>query len=153
MLFSHVWLLAVPWTTACQTSLLFTFSQSLLNLTSTESMMRSNDLILCHPLFLLPSIFPSIYSSESALCIRWANYWSFSSSLSNEYLQLISLGLISLLCKGLSRVFSSTNSLKASILQCSAFFMVQISHPYMTNGKTIFWLDGPLLQSDDVSAF
>ena len=135
-------LFAVPWTTERQASLSFTFffslsftlSQSLFSLLSIEPMMWSNDLIHCHPPFLPPSIFPSVFSNESALHIRWANYWSFSISPSNEYLELISLGLISLLCKGLSRVFSSTNSSKASILQCSAFFMVQLSHPYMTTG-------------------
>ena len=134
---------ATPWTAACQASLSFTISRSVLKLMPTESMMLSNHLILCHPLLLLPSIFPSIkvFSNESVLCIRWPKYWSFSFSMSpsREYLGLISSGLtslISLLSKRLSRVFSSTTA-QASILQHSAFFMVQLSHLYMTTGKTI----------------
>ena len=91
---SHVWLFATPWTTACQASLSFTISQSLLTLLSVESVMPSNHLILCHPLLLLPLIFPSIriFSNESVLCIRWPKYWSFCFSISpsNEYLGLIS---------------------------------------------------------------
>ena len=89
---SHVWLFVSPWTAACQVSLPFTNSQNLLKLMSTELMMPSNHLILCCPLLLLPSIFPSIrvFSNESALHIRWPNYWSFSNSLSNEYSRLIS---------------------------------------------------------------
>ena len=92
LLFSCVWLFATPWTAAHQASLSFTISQSLLKLMSIESVMPSNHLILCHPLFLLPSIFPSIrvFSNESALRIRWAKYWSFSISPSNEYSALIS---------------------------------------------------------------
>ena len=107
-----------PWTAARHTSLSFTISRSLLKLMSIKSMMPSNHLILCHPLLLLPSIFPSIwvFSSEPALLIRWPKYWSFSFSLcpSNEYSVLILLGLtgfaglVSLQSKGLSRVFSST---------------------------------------------
>ena len=111
---SHIWLFATPWTEARQASLSFTLSWGLLKLMSIESLMLSSHLILCHPL-LLPSIFPSIrvFSSESALCIMWLNYWSFSFSVSpsNEYSGLISLELtilISLLSKGLSRVFSTT---------------------------------------------
>ena len=110
---SHVRLFATPWTATYQASLSFTFSQSLLKLTFIESVMPSNHLILCHPL-LLPSIFPSIrvFSNESALRLRWPKYWSFSISPSNEYSGLIIplrlTGLISLLSKGLSRVFSST---------------------------------------------
>ena len=109
---------------------------------SIESVMPSNHLILCHLLLLL-SIFPSIrvFSNELALCIRWPKYWSFSFSISpsNEYSGLISLdwtGWIALLLKGLSRVFSNT-TVQASILQHSAFFLVQLSHPYMTTGKNI----------------
>ena len=112
---SHVWLFVTLWTADCQASVSFTISQTLLRLMSIESMMPSNHLILCHPLFLLPSIFPSIrvFSNKSALCIRWPKYWSFSFSISpsNEYSGLIPLGLIgliSLLSKGLSRVFSKT---------------------------------------------
>ena len=106
------------------------------------SVMPSNHLILGHPLLLLPSIFPSIrvFSNESVLCIRWPKYWSFSFSISlcNEYLGLISFRIdwFDLLAiQGTLRVFS--NSSKASVLQCSAFFMVQLSHPYMTTGKII----------------
>ena len=111
---SHVQLFAAPWTAARQASLSFTISRSLLKLMSIESMMPSNHLILCRPLLLLPSIFPRIrmFSNESALHIRWPNYWSFSFSISpsNEYSGLSSLGWtgwISLQSKGLSRVFSS----------------------------------------------
>ena len=91
-LLSHVWLFVTPWTAACQASLSITNSWSLLKLMSTEWMMPSNHLILCHPLLLLPSIFPSIrvFSNESVLCIRWSKYWSFSISPSNEWSRLIS---------------------------------------------------------------
>ena len=123
-----------------QASLSFTISQSLCKLMSTESVMPSNHLILCHHLLLLPSIFPSIrvFSSELALHIRWPKYWSFSFSISpsNEYSGLT--GLISFLSKGLSRVFSN------STIQKHQFFSTQPSlwsnshiHPYMTTGKTI----------------
>ena len=113
---SCVPLFVTPWTSACQASLSFTISRSLFKLPSIKSVMPSNHLILCHPLPLLPLIFPSIKacSNESALCIRWPKYWSFSFSFSisqsNEYSELISLGLTGfiLLSKGLSRVFSST---------------------------------------------
>ena len=114
-----VQLFATPWTAAHQASLSFAISCSLLKLTSIELTMSSNHLILCHPLFLLPSIFPSfrVFSNKSALCIRWPKYWSFSFSISpsNEYSGLIPLGLIgliSLLSKGLSRVFSNTTAQK-----------------------------------------
>ena len=127
-----------------QTSLSFTISQSLLKLTSIELVMLSNHLILCGPLLLLSSIFPSIrvFSSESALHIRWAKYWSFSFSISssNEYSELSSFRMqwLDLLAvqgtfKSLLQYYSS----KASILRCSAFLMVQLSHPYVTTGKTI----------------
>ena len=140
----HVQLFATPWMAACQASLSFTISWNLLKLMSIELVMPSNHLILCRPLLLLPSIFPSIrvFSSESALHIRWLKYWSFSFSISpsNEYSGLIPFRMdwfvISLLFKGLSRVFSNTSS-KASICQHSAFFMAQLSHPYMTTRKTI----------------
>ena len=112
---SHIWLFATPWTTACQASLSFTISRNLVKLVSIEYVMPSNHLICCFLLLLLPSIFPSIrvFSNESAVCIRWPKYWSFSFSMSpsNKYPGLISLrliGLIALLSKGLSRVFSST---------------------------------------------
>ena len=113
-LLSHVWLFSTPWTAACQAFLFITNSQSSLKLMSIESVMPSNNLILCHPLFLLPSIFPSIraFSNESGLHIRWPQYWSLSFSInsSNEYSGLISFrtGLISLQSKGLSKVFPKT---------------------------------------------
>ena len=134
---SHVRLFATPWTAACQASLSITNSQSLLKLMSIELVMPSNHLILCCPLLFLPSIFPSIrvFSNESVLCIRWPKYWSFSFSISpsNVYSGLISfrtdwfpLGWITLQYKGLSSLLQH-HSLKASVLQCSAFFMVQLS--------------------------
>ena len=133
-----------PWTAACQTSLSFTNSQSLLKLISTESVMPFNHLILCHPLLLLPSIFPSIrvISSESVLRIRWPKYWSFSFSISpsNEYPGLISFRIdwLDLLAvQGTLKSLLLHHSSKASLLWCSAFLMVQLSHPYMTIGKTI----------------
>ena len=132
-----------PWTAAHQVSLSFTNSHSLLELMPTESVMSSNHLILCRPLLLLPSILPSIrvFSNESVLCIRWPKYQSFnfSISLSNEHPGLISFRMdwLDLLqSKGLSRVLQDHSS-KASILQCPVFFMVQLSHPFMTTGKTI----------------
>ena len=111
---------------------------------STESVMPSNHLILCHPLLLLPSIFPSIrvFSNESVFHIRWPKYWSFSFSisLSNEYSGLISFRIdwLDLLAvQGTLKSLLQHHSSKASILQCLAFFIVQLSHPYMTTGKTI----------------
>ena len=111
---SHVWLFATPWTAACQASLSITISRSLLKLISFESVMLSNHLILCYPLLLLPSTFPSIrvFPSESAHCMRWPKYWNFSFSISlpNEYSGLISFrttGLIPSLCTGFSIVLSS----------------------------------------------
>ena len=122
----------------------FSISRSLLKLTSIELVMPSNHLILCHPLLLLPSICPSIrvFSSESVLCIRWPKYWSFSFSIcpSNEYSGLISFRIdwCDLLAdQGPLKDLLQPHSSKASILWCSAFFMVQLSHPYMTTGKTI----------------
>src|SRR5574338_685232 len=133
-----------PWTAARQASLSITNSQSLPKLTSTESVMPSNHLILCRPLLLLPSIFPSIgvFSNESVLCIRRPKYWSFSFSISssNEYSGLISFRMdwLDLLAvQGTLKSLLQHHSSKASILWCSAFFMVQLSHPYMTTGKTI----------------
>ena len=109
-----------------------------------KSVMPSNDLILCHPLLLLPSIFPSIrvFSNESVFCIRWPKYWSFSFSISpsNEYSGLISFRMdwLDLLAvHGTLKSLLQHHSSKASVLQCSAFFIVQLSHPYMTTGKTI----------------
>ena len=141
---SRVWLFVTPWTAACQASLSITKSQSLLKLMSIESVMPSNSLILCHPLLLLPSIFPSIrvFSNESVLCIRWPNYWSFSFSInpSNEYSWLISFRmdwLDVLAAQGTLKSLLQHHSSKASILRCLAFFIVQLSHSYMTTGKTI----------------
>ena len=133
-----------PWTVAHQASLSFTNFQSLLKLMSIESVMPSNHFILCHTFHLLPSIFPSIrvFSKELALLVRWPKYQSFSFSISpsNEYSGLISfrIGWFDLLAvQGTLRSLLQHHSLKASVLQCSAFFMVQLSHPYMTTGKTI----------------
>ena len=137
-------LFVTPWIAAQQASLFFTTSQNLLKLMSVESVMPSNYLIHCCPLLLLPSIFPSIrvFSKESALHIRWPKYWSFSFtiSLSNEYSELISFRMdwLDLLAvQGTLKSLLQHHSSKASILQCSAFFTVQLSHPYMTTGKTI----------------
>ena len=132
-----------PWTAACQASLSFTISQSLLKLLPIESMMPSNHLVLCHSLLLLPSIFPSIrvFSKESVLHIRGPKYWSFSfsSSPSNEYSGLIAFRLdwFDLAVQGTLKSLLQHDTSKASILQHSAFFMVQLSHPYVTTGKTI----------------
>ena len=141
---SHVHLFMTPWTAACQASLSITNSQSLLKLMSIESVMISNHLILCHPLPLRPSIFPSItvFSNESALHIRWPKYWNFSFSInpSNEYSELISFRMdwLDLLAvQGTLKSLFQHHSSKESILQCSAFFIVQLSYPYMTTGKTI----------------
>ena len=139
---SCVQLFATPWTAACQASLSITKSQNLLKLMSTETVMPPNHLILCHPLLLLPSIFPSIrvFSNESVLPIRWPKYWSFSFSInpSNEYSGLISFRMdwLDLLAvQGTLKSLLQHHSSKASILQCSAFFIVQLSHPHMTTGK------------------
>ena len=133
-----------PWTAACRASLSITSSWSLLKPMSIESVMPSNHLSLCHPLLLLPSIFPSIqiFSRESVLHIRWPKYWSFSFSISpsSDYSGLISfrIDLLDLFAvEGTLRSLLQHHSSKASILQCSAFFIVQLSHPYMTTGKTI----------------
>ena len=141
---SRVWLIVIPWTVARQASLSITNSQILLKLMSTELVMPSNHLILCRPFFLLPSIFPSIraFSNESVILIRWPKYWSFSFSIStsNEYSGLISFGMdwLDLLAvQGTLKSLLQHHSSKASILQCSAFFIVQLSYPYMTSGKTI----------------
>ena len=141
---SHVRLFVTPWIAACQASLSITSSRSLLKLMSIESVMPSNHLILCRPLLLLPSIFPSIrvFSNESVLHIRWPKYWSFSFtiSLSNEHPELISFRMDWLDLLAVQRTLKSLlqhHSSKASILLCLAFFIVQLSHPYMTTGKTI----------------
>ena len=134
---SHVWLFVTPWITARQASLSITNSHSLLKLMCIESVMPSNHLILCHLLLLLPSIFLSIrvFSSESALRIRWPKYCSFSFSIipSNEYLGLISFRMdwfYLLIIQGTLKTLPQHHSLKASILQCSAFFMAHLSHNY-----------------------
>ena len=135
---------ATPWTAAHQVSLSITNSWSLPKLISIESVMPSNHLILCCPLFLLPSIFPSIkvFSNAAALRMRWPNCWSFSFNISpsNEHSGLISfrmdwLGL--LIVQGTLKSLPQYRSSKASILLCSACFIVQLSHPYMITGKTI----------------
>ena len=135
---------ATPWTAVHQASLSITNSQRSLTLMSIESVMPSNHLILCQSLLLPPSIFPSIrvFSNESVLCIRWPKYWSFSFSISpsNEHSGLISFRMdwLDLLAvQGTLKSLLQNHSSKASILQCSAFFIVQPSHPYMTTAKTI----------------
>ena len=141
---SHVQLLVTPWTATRQASLSFTVSWSLLKPMSIESVMPSNHLVLCHPLLLLPSIFPRIrvLSDESVLCIRWPKYWSFSftTSPSNESSELFSFRMdwFDLLAvQGSLKSLLQHHSSKASTLWCSAFFTVQFSHPYVTTGKTI----------------
>ena len=141
---SRVRLFAMPWTAAHQASLSITNSQSSPKPTSIESVMPSNNIILCRPLLLPPSIFPSIrvFSNESALQIRWPKYWSFSFNISpsNEHSGLISFridGLDLLAVQGALKSLLQHHSSKPSILRCSAFFIVQLSHPYMTTGKTI----------------
>ena len=133
-----------PWTEACKASLSITNSQSSLRLTSIKSVMPSSHLILCCALHLLPPIPPSIrvFSSESTLHMRWPKYWSFSFSIrpSSEHPGLISFRMdwLDLLAvQGTLKSLLQHHSLKASIIQCSAFFIVQLSHPYMTTGKTI----------------
>ena len=158
LLFSRVWLFATPWTAARRASLSLTISQSLLKLMSIESVMPSNHLILCHPLPLPPSILPSVrvFSSESALPIRWPKDWSFSFSISpNEHPGLISCRMdwLDLLAvQGTLKSLLQHHSSKASVLQPSAFFTIQLSHPYMTTGKTIA-LTRWTLSASNVSAF
>ena len=151
-LLSRVRLFATPWIAAHQTSLSITNSWSLPKLMSIESAMPFNHLVICHPLLLLPSIFPSIgvFSNELALHIRWPKYWSFSFSISpsNEYSGLMSFRMDWLdlfAVQGTLKSILQHLSPKASILWHSAFFIVQLSHPYMTTGENIAWLDGPLL--------
>ena len=150
---SHVQLFVTPWTAACQASLSITntWSSNLLKLMSIQLVMSSNHLILCHPLLLLPSIFPSIrvFSNKSVLHIRWPNDWifSFSISPSSEYAGLISFRInwLDLLAvQGTLKSLLQHHSSKASILRHSACFMIQLSHPYVTTGKTIA-LTRPLL--------
>ena len=141
---SCVRLSATPWTAARQDSLSITNSLSFLKLMSIESVMPSNHLILCHPLLLPASIFPSIrvFSNESVLCIRWPKDWSFTFNISpsNEHPGLISFRMYWLDLLAVQGTFMSLlqhDSSKASIFQCSAFFILQLSHPYRTTGKTI----------------
>ena len=141
---SGVQFFLTPWTAARQASLSLTISQSLLQLMPIESVMPSSHLILCCPLLLLPLIPPSIrvFFSESTLRMRWPKYWSFSFSISpsNEYSVLISFRmdwLDSLADQGTLKSFLQHHSSKASVLRCSAYFVIQLSHPYMTIGKAI----------------
>ena len=153
---SVVSLFVTSWTAANQASLSFIISWSLLKIMSIKSVMLSNHLILCRPFLLLLSTFPSIrvFSNESALHLRWPKYWSFSISLSNEYSGLISFRtdwfniravqgtLDSVVLEKTLKSFLQHHSSKASILLLSAFFIVQLSHPYMTTVKTIFHISG-----------
>ena len=141
---SHVQLFAIPWTEAYQASLSFTISWSLLRLMSIELVMPSSHLILCHPLLLLPLVLPSIrvFSNTSTLCIRWPKYWSFSFRISpfNEYSGLVSCMIDwfdLLVVQGALKSLLQHHSSKASILWHMVIFIVQLSHPYMTIGKTI----------------
>ena len=142
-LLSCVRLFETPWTTKCQASLSFTVSRSLPKLMSIELVMPSDHLVLCCPILLLPSVYPSIrvFSNESAICIRWPKYWSFRLSISpsNEYSGLIAFRIdwLDLLAvQGTLKSLLQHHSSKVSILWLSAFFMVQLSHPHMNTGKT-----------------
>ena len=157
---SHVWLSATPWTAACQASLFFSISSTLFKLISIESVMLFNHLIFCCSRLLLPSIFPSImvFSSESALPIRWPKYWSFTFSISpsSESSALISFKInwFDLLAvQGILKSLNQHHGLKASILQCSGLFMVKFSHPYMTTRKTIALTIADIFHQSDISAF
>ena len=152
--------LATPWTAARQASLSITNSWSLLKLMSNVLVKPSNHLILCRPLLLLPSIFPSIrvFSKESVLHIMWPKYWSFSFSISpsNEYSGLISskMDWFDLLAvQGTVKSLLQHHSLKVSVLLLSTFFMVQLLHPYMTTEKTIALTRWTFCQQSDVSVF
>ena len=140
-LLSRVQLFVIPWTVACQASLSFRISWSLPRFPSIESVMLSNHLILCCPLLLFPQSFP-VFSKELTLHIRWPKYWSFSFriSSSNEYSGLISFRIDWFHLRALHGTLKSLlqhHNWKASVLRFSAFFMVQLSHPYMTTGKSI----------------
>ena len=148
-----------PWTAACQAPLSSTISQSLLKFVSIESVMPSNHLILCCPLF-LPSIFSiiKVFSNASPLHTRWLKYWSFHFNISpsSEHSGLISFRtdwLDLLAVQGTLKSLLQYHSLKASILQCSAIFKVQLSHPYMTTGKTIALVMWTFCRQSNVSAF
>ena len=141
---NHVRLFMTPWTAARQTPLSGTISRSLLRFIPIESVMLSNHLILWGPLLLLPSVFPSIkvFSSELALHIRWPKFWSFSFSIgpSNEYSELISFRIDRfnfLAVQGTLKSLLQHHNSKASLLQCSAFFMIQFSHPHLSTGETV----------------
>ena len=156
----HVRLFVTPWTAALQASLSIIKCWSLLKFMSIESVMPSNHLILCHSLLLLPSIFPSIrvFSNEVVLCIRWPKYWSFSFNISpsNEYSGLISFRMDWLDLLGVQGTLKSLlqhHSSKASVLWHSAFFIVQLSHPYMTTGKAIALTRWTSVGKINVSAF
>ena len=158
--FSCVRLFVTTWTIASQVSLFFTISRSLLKLLSLELVMLSNHFILCHPFLLLPSVLPSIriFSNESTLHVWWPNYWGFSFSISpfSEYSGLISFRIDwfdLLVVRGTLKSLLQNHSLKASILWCSAFFMVELSYPYMTTGKTVPLTLMDICQQNDVSAF
>ena len=151
-LLTHVRLFVTPWTAACQASLSITTSRSLLKLMSVESVMPYNHLILCCPLLLLPSIFSSmrVFSNLGSFCIRWPKDWSFSFNISpsSEYSGLISFRMDWLDLLAVQETLKSLlqhHSSKASVLQCSPFFIVQLSHPYMSAGKIIALTSGPLL--------
>ena len=154
---SHVQLFAAPWTAGHQASLSFTISRSLFKLMSIESMMSLNHVILYHPL-LLPSIFPyiKVFSSELALCIRWAKYWDFSFSPSNEHSGLIFFRIdwfdFLAVWETLKSLLQHHN-LKAPILWHAAFFMIQLSHLYMTTGKSHRFYHRDLCQQSDIFAF
>ena len=154
------WVSATPWTTAHEASLSITISWSLLKLMSIELVMPSNHLILCRPLLLLPSIFASIrvFSNESALCIRWPEYWGFRFRInpSREYSGLISFWIDWSHLLAVQHTLKSLvqhHGLKASILQCSTFSVVQLSDPYLTTGKTSSFDYTHLCWQSDVSAF
>ena len=155
---SHVRLFATPWIAARQASLSITNSRSSLRLTSIELVMPYSYLILCHPLFLRPPVPPSIrvFSNESALRMRWPKYWSFSFTISpsKEHPGLISFRMdwLDLAVQGTHKSLLQHHSSKASILRCSAFSVIQLSHPYMTTGKTIALTRQTLLVSN-VSGF
>ena len=143
-LLSHVRFFAAKWIAAHQASLSITYSQSSLRLTSIEWVMPSSHLILCHPLLLMPPIPPStrIFSNESSLHMRWPKYWSFSFSIilpknTEDWSPLEWTGWISLQSKGLSRVFSNTTVQKHQFFSAQLYFIVRLSHPHMTTGKTI----------------
>ena len=158
-LLSQVQLFVIPWTAARQASLSIANSQSLLKLMSIEPVTPPNHLILCLPLLLLRSTFPSIrvFSNESVLCIKWPKYWNFSFSISpsNEHSGLISFRMDWLDLLAVQGTLKSLfqHSSKASILQCSAFFIVQLSHPYMSTGKTIALTRWTFVSKGNVSAF